>query len=402
MGSHDQHWVHQVSTSDSTTDIKDLSARADRLTAQGDLIGARILLKRLIHEAPNQIENWMRLCAICRGLGDFQAALSAITGALRIDPLNFLSLLLKADLLEQVGRKDEAGETYGYALAQRPVHTPPQLSLMVAKAEAGYAQYQQRREATLDQAARATGARLTSDEMDLLARFQSNIVRRTSVFRSEPTHFQFPGLREREFHDRAAFPFLDALEAATDSIREDFERVVAAEHAQLVPYVQYPDDVPVRQWAQLNRNPDWTAIHLVRNGIVVNENARHCTATMNVLRGLDQPHVHRRGPNAMFSLLAPGAHIPPHTGVSNTRLVCHLPLIVPTGCWFRVGAETRRWQLAKAWVFDDTIEHEAMNGSQELRVILIVDLWHPDLSLEARKAVGAILSASDAPIHEAG
>ncbi|PPJ40549.1 aspartyl/asparaginyl beta-hydroxylase domain-containing protein, partial [Pseudoxanthomonas sp. KAs_5_3] len=85
-------------------------------------------------------------------------------------------------------------------------------------------------------------------------------------------------------------------------------------------------------------------------------------------------------PNAMFSLLAPGAHIPPHHGVANTRLVCHLPLIVPDGCSFRVGAETRCWRRGEAFVFDDTIEHEAANESGMLRVVLIFDLWHPGLA----------------------
>ena len=97
------------------------------------------------------------------------------------------------------------------------------------------------------------------------------------------------------------------------------------------------------------------------NGERVEANARHCPTVMALLGGLDQPIVAGRSPNAMFSLLAPGAHIPPHTGVANTRLVCHLPLIVPPGCWFRVGAERRDWRVGEAWVFDDTIEHEAMN-----------------------------------------
>ena len=97
----------------------------------------------------------------------------------------------------------------------------------------------------------------------------------------------------------------------------------------------------------------------------------------------------------MFSLLTPGAHIPPHNGVSNARLVCHLPLIVPAGCWFRVGDDKRDWERGTAWVFDDTIEHEAMNGGDALRVILIIDTWHPDLSAEERKAVGAVIAASD-------
>jgi len=116
---------------------------------------------------------------------------------------------------------------------------------------------------------------------------------------------------------------------------------------------------------------------------------------MRLLQGLDQPAIPRRGPNAMFSLLAPGAHIPPHHGVANIRLVCHLPLIVPPGCWFRVGADRRDWEVGKAWVFDDTIEHEAMNPSDRLRVILIVDAWHPDLSPAEREAVAAVMAATD-------
>ena len=170
---------------------------------------------------------------------------------------------------------------------------------------------------------------------------------------------------------------------------------MAAERAELVPYIQYPDDVPLRQWAELNRNRAWTAIHLVQNGVTIEANARHCPAAMALLGQLDQPDIPRRGPNAMFSLLAPGAHIPPHTGVANTRLVCHLALIVPPGCWFRVGAETRDWEAGKAWVFDDTIEHEAMNPSEALRVVFIIDTWHPDLSPAERGAVAAVLAATD-------
>jgi len=176
---------------------------------------------------------------------------------------------------------------------------------------------------------------------------------------------------------------------------EDFHRVMASEHAQLVPYIQYPDDVPLRQWAELNRNRAWTAIHLVQNGVTNSANARHCPATMALLPRIDPPVIPDRGPNAMFSLLAPGAHIPPHNGVTNTRLVCHLPLIVPSGCWFRVGAERHEWEVGKAWVFDDTIEHEAANPSDSLRVILIVDTWHPDLSAGERTAVGATMAATD-------
>jgi len=71
----------------------------------------------------------------------------------------------------------------------------------------------------------------------------------------------------------------------------------------------------------------------------------------------------------MFSLLAPHTRIPSHYGDTNARLVGHLPLILPGNCRFRVGNEIREWRYGEAWLFDDTIEHEAWNDSDEVRVI---------------------------------
>ncbi|WP_284734583.1 aspartyl/asparaginyl beta-hydroxylase domain-containing protein [Sphingosinicella terrae] len=381
-------------------DTRSIEAEADRAAARGDAPTARRLLGRLTELDPDRPEPWLKLSAMCRATGDLPGALEAVSGALRVDPLGFLPLLLRANILENLGRQEEAGETYGYALAQLPATVPAHLQPMIGHARQRHEAHIAQGAARMAQAAEAAGSGLSASEQARLDRFQSNIVRRTRVYHSEPTHFHYPGLREREFHEREAFPWLAELEASTAAIRDDFQRVVTAEQAELVPYIQYPDDVPLRQWAALNRSRDWTAIHLVQNGIVIEANARHCPATMAILDRLEQPDIPRRGPNAMFSLLAPGAHIPPHTGVANTRLVCHLPLIVPNGCWFRVGAETRPWREGEAWVFDDTIEHEAANPSGALRVILIVDTWHPDLSPAERVAVAAVMAATD-PIDAA-
>jgi hypothetical protein len=383
-----------------TDGAESLEAQADRAAAAGDAATARRLLERVTTLDPSRGEAWLKLSAMCRALGDVPAALAAVSGALRLDPLAFLPLLLKASLLEQSGESEAAGEVYGYALAQQPEHLPPQLAALAARGRQVHDAYVEKKAARLRQAGAVSEAALSPRERGRIERFRSNILRRTKPYHSEPTHFHYPGLREREFHDREDFPWLERLEAATAALTEDFQRVVNAERAELVPYVEYPDDVPLRQWAELNRNRAWTAIHLVRNGETVAANARHCPAAMALLDALDQPHVPGRGPNAMFSLLAPGAHIPPHNGVANTRLVCHLPLIVPPGCWFRVGGETRAWQAGEAWIFDDTIEHEALNPSDALRVILIVDTWHPDLSAAEREAVGAAMAASDPPAGE--
>ena len=370
-----------------------LEAQADAAAARGDPAGARRLLAQVTAADPRRIEPWLKLAAMCRAEGDVAGALAAVSGALSIEPLGFLPLLLKASLLERAGRLEEAGETYGYALAQIPADPPAHLAATIAHARAFHSAHIAKAERRL--ASAASSAALSAPEQRRLDRFQSNIVRRTRPWHSEPTHFHYPGLREREFHDPEDFPWLAELEAAAPDIAADFHRVMAAERAELVPYVQYPDDVPLQQWAALNRSRDWTAIHLVRNGVTVEANARHCPAAMAVLARLDQPVVPRRGPNAMFSLLAPGAHIPPHVGVANTRLVCHLPLIVPPGCWFRVGADRREWKEGKAWIFDDTIEHEAANESDSLRVVFIVDTWHPDLSPAERDAVTAVMAATD-------
>jgi len=105
-----------------------------------------------------------------------------------------------------------------------------------------------------------------------------------------------------------------------------------------------------------------------------------------------------RAPNAFFSLLRPGKRIPPHTGVTNTRAIVHLALDVPPECGFRVGGETREWVEGKAFAFDDTIEHEAWNGSDRRRAVLILDTWNPHLSQREREAVRVHFAASDAAL----
>jgi aspartyl/asparaginyl beta-hydroxylase (cupin superfamily) len=76
----------------------------------------------------------------------------------------------------------------------------------------------------------------------------------------------------------------------------------------------------------------------------------------------------------------------------NSRLICHLPLIVPPKCAFRVGNEVREWREGELLIFDDTIEHEAWNDSERDRVVLIFDIWRPELSERERQEVAALFS----------
>jgi aspartyl/asparaginyl beta-hydroxylase (cupin superfamily) len=117
--------------------------------------------------------------------------------------------------------------------------------------------------------------------------------------------------------------------------------------------------------------------------------------TLAALEAAPLARIKGRTPSILFSRLKPGARIAPHTGFLNTRLICHLPLVVPPGCYFRVGNDQRQWEKGKAWVFDDTIEHEAWNSSGEPRVVLIFDIWRPELSDEERGLVAALIEAVD-------
>ena len=377
-------------------DSAELVREADKATAARDLARAAALLERAAALSPDDFSLWMRIAAIRRGAGTAREALDAIHTALAIRPRDFTALLMRASLLQQLGAS-EAGEAWGHALAQKPEkHLPPQLAPIVSEAEQHYEAWRSEKEAKLKAAMGRAEERANGEERERIDRFRTNALRRTRPYHSEPTDFQFPALTEREFHPRRLFPWIDEIEAATEEITAEMRQVMAAERAELVPYVQFDEHVPMDQWRPLNRNPDWTAIHLLRHGSEVPANARHCSRTMALLEKFPQPDIAGASPNAMFSLLAPRTEIPPHVGISNSRLVCHLPLIVPDGCWFRVGAETRPWRVGKAFVFDDTIEHAAANPSDELRVVFIFDVWHPDLSAVERDAVAALISASSA------
>lgn len=368
-----------------------LEQQADRAAGAGDFASARALLEQAAAHDGASAGLWAKLSAMRKASGDAQGAVAALDAALAIDPLDFSILLSRALILERMGDPRAAIE-YGKALAQAPDDepVPPSMQKAVEHARVIWSAHQVEAEARL---AATIPPGLSTFERDQVERFISNQTRRTRHFHQDPSDFHFPGLPEIEFHDRALFPELDALEGQTDAIRAEFEALIAAEAAQMVPYIQYPERVPLRQWAELNHNRDWTAIHLLQNGAPVEANARHCPQTMAAIAPLPQPQVPGASPNAMFSLLAPRTRIPPHTGVANSRLVCHLPLIVPPECGFRVGETVREWRPGEAFVFDDTIEHEAWNDSDQLRVVLICDLWPPALSPTARQAVAAVIAA---------
>ena len=356
------------------------------------------MLEAAVADDPAFPPFWQRLATVRRLTGAPLLALEAIDKGLALAPLDFVGLLLRAGLLEQLG-EGGAGEAYGRALAQRrPDPLPPALAPVIERAEAAWRDHQVGLEHRLGAALEQAGTDLTPSERGRAARLASNISRRTRSYHSAATDFQYPGLRECEFHDRALFPWLSNLEGHSDTIAREMQFAAAATSAELVPYVQYGENEPLAQWKTLNFNRAWTAIHLIDRGRVIEANSSLCPATMALLGGMEQPWIEGCGANAMFSLLAPQTVIPAHVGVANFRLLCHLPLVIPGHCWFRVGDEVRTWEHGTAWIFDDSIEHEAANETDQLRVIMIFDLWHPDLSPAEQIAISAMVGAAAIPL----
>jgi len=215
------------------------------------------------------------------------------------------------------------------------------------------------------------------------------------IYFQEPRHYFFPGLPQLQFYPREPLPWLGALEAATADIKAELVEVMKEDSA-FRPYLERNARLPHTDAHGLFENPAWSAFYLWKHGEPVAENAARCPKTIAALRDVPLANVKNRSPSVIFSLLLPGAHIPPHTGEVNTRLVCHLPLVVPEKCYLRVGNETRLVEEGSAWAFDDTIEHEAWNGADRTRVILLFEVWRPELSERERAQVRAMFEAIDA------
>jgi len=214
------------------------------------------------------------------------------------------------------------------------------------------------------------------------------------LYPQQPSVLYYPYLAQRQFFEREEFGWVAELEAATPAIREELLALVEGD-VDFRPYVENHPDRPHRDFHGLNENRDWTALYLWRDGKLVEENARRCPKTVAALDKVPLSRIGSRTPAVLFSRLEPGAHIPPHSGMLNCRLICHLPLIVPNGCWLRVGNETREWEEGKLLIFDDSIEHEAKNPAGELRIILLFDIWRPEIGEEERSAISSIFESID-------
>lgn len=320
---------------------------------------------------------------------------AAADALLARDPRSLEGLLLKGDCRFEAGDERAATAFYQAALREsRRQVDGPDLAEALCRAEARVARSGHNFRNHLEDwlAARGLGPEAVGPRFaDALAILFGE--KQAQLTLQQPSVFYLPDLPQRRFYEPGEFAWLPRLVAAAEAIREELSAVLA-EGRGLKPYVETERDRPHHHFHGLHGNPDWSAFHLIEDGELNRANAARCPDTMAALAGVPLCEMPGRTPNVHFSLLRPGARIPPHVGMLNTRLICHLPLIVPAGCGLRVGGETRPWR--EPLIFDDSIVHEAWNDSGELRAILLFDIWRPELSDMERRAIAALFQAIDA------
>lgn len=335
-----------------------------------------------------------RLC------GDDAGERAALEGALTCDQRDMQALIRLAQLHERRNERRDALHRWSAVvqLGAQIAAPSPDLVVLLDHAAAYCA-------AQTEGLARQVAAdiRPELDKVDPTSRrrataFLDHALGRRAIYRNECAGIHYPFLPADEFFDAHHFPWFAALAAETDAIRAELRALLADPGDALRPYVRMEDGTPESRWDSLNHNLAWGACFLWEYGAPNQPVLDRCPRTAAALSALPGARIPGRAPSAFFSILRPRTRIPPHTGVTNSRAIIHLPLIVPPGCGFRVGGETRAWVEGEPFAFDDTIEHEAWNDSDALRAILIFDVWNPHLTDAERAVIADYCAIADRAI----
>ncbi len=359
-----------------------LNALGLTVLALGKIDESLALFRRAIAADPGSPELWMNLARASRELGDDPGERKALEGALAIDQRHFMALVRLAELLERTCDSASAAERWsgvlalGATIGDRPASLETILEHarhFVAGQRAGFA-------AAIDSGLEGARKQLAAAERRRFDACIDHALGRREIYPNQPAGMHFPFLPADEFFERSNFPWLERIEAKTDIIRGELEALLADDRSPMRPYVAMEPGTPANKWSPLDHKLDWGALHLWKDGLRDEAVCARVPQTAAAVEALPLSDLPGRTPTVFFSLLQPGTHLPAHSGVSNVRTIIHVPLIVPPGCAFRVGGETREWEVGRAWAFDDTIEHEAWNRSDRVRAILIFDVWNPYIS----------------------
>jgi aspartyl/asparaginyl beta-hydroxylase (cupin superfamily) len=364
--------------------------RASALMAQGGWGGAAELLERALTSAAPPYAAKARL-ALCRvRLGDQAGALAAFRLALAERPADFVQRLGYAESLAAVGDADAALPEFFRAVheaqaqgrwlsdASTPPHLRERVKLAMTLIDGG-------RKKLFFEALEPHVATFGPDALQRVAVALEVYLGLAPAPAGDPLQrpkfFHMAGLPPMPYFPRELFPWYEALEAATPDIQRELQAVLGGGDA-LTPFLGM--DAANAPSDYLGGDPGsraWDAYFFHRHGERFEEHLERCPRTAQALTHVPLTVVQGHAPEVLFSFLAADTHIKPHHGVTNTRVVTHLPLRIPAGdCRLVVGGVEHAWEEGRCVTFDDTFLHEAWNRTGELRVVMILDTWNPHLT----------------------
>lgn len=176
------------------------------------------------------------------------------------------------------------------------------------------------------------------------------------------------GLTSQPWYKTKNYPFIAKLEAGYEDIK-----------SELLYNLEHRSQLFTGETENLHVGGEWIELRLKSSGYGFTDYAKYFEKTMK--------HIHECGQeftSIKFSAIRPGTHIRTHTGPSNERLRLHLTLLHDGGAQIRVGKEWHTWEEGKVIMFDDSWEHEVIHTGQDIRVVLIMDIWHPELPEDKR------------------
>jgi aspartate beta-hydroxylase len=364
----------------------------------GDAVTSAAYHARAAAADPTAGALWLNLARAQREMGDDEGERASLGRALDLNRLDFMALIRMAQLHERLGEFADALPLWAgiVQIAPPPAQRNEGINAILAHARDFLARQSTHYEEVLDTGLVADRAVLDGAELRRFDAFTNAATGKRRVYTNQCSGVHFPFLPADEFFERKHFPWMGGVEVQSEAIRDELLALIAADAPGFAPYVAQDPGTPQNLWSGLDNSLSWSAYYLIKYGERIEDACARCPVTAAMLDSIPGAKMARRAPTAFFSILKPKTRIPPHTGVTNTRAIIHLPLIVPEGCGFRVGGETRQWKIGEAFAFDDTIEHEAWNNSDELRAVLIFDVWNPHLTRVEQNMLQRFFDVSDA------
>ena len=381
-------------------DVESLDTLGLIALRRGQLPRAQQLLESAIECNPSHALSRHYLGRVHDASGNVDGSVAAHGAALELAPGMFIIRLHYAIALERAGQHEQAALHYFRATNDAQAQgrwlnadtTAPALRPMV---EHAVRTVRATRKAMFARLLEPLRQKFGPDSLDRIGQTLRIYLReQTPVYpdpRQQPTFLYMPGLPAAPYLDRALFPWIEQLEARTDSIRQELLQLLPSDAGR--ERVFTTEAIEQQNLRGLKSPPSWNGYYFYRYGERRADNCDACPATASALELLPLSHVREHGPEVLFSVFTAGTHLLPHRGVTNTRLVGHLPLLVPPDCALKVGGEVHEWREGRAVIFDDTYEHEAWNRSDRTRVVLIFDIWNPHLTEAERGAIELLVPA---------